>query len=181
MKLRHPFEWLDITLQPRAFGLFFVLTIAAMLALQGINEPLKTAVAPAGIISFEFAGTLAVAQQMIESWGAVGRIHAGLSLGFDYLFLVLYPFAIGLGCVIVARAGFLSTLGILLAWGPWVAAVLDAIENYALIQLLLGAQDPALPLIAFWSAAPKFGLVALSVLYVLLGAFVVLFVKRRVA
>lgn len=170
MKIRHPFEWLAESDQPRAFGLLFILTLAVMLALQMSGEPLKTAAAPAGILSYEFAGTVPVAQKMIESWGATGRIYAGLNLGFDYLFLVLYPLAIGLGCVIAARGGFLSTLGILLVWGQLLAGVLDAIENYALIQLLLGAREAALPIIAQWCATPKFLLVGLGIAYILIGA-----------
>lgn len=170
MKIRHPFEWLSVSYQLRAFGLLVILTLAVMFALHVSGEPLKTAAAPAGIISYEFAGTLPVAQAMIESWGVTARISAGLNLGFDYLFLALYPLAIGLGCVIVARGGFLSTPGILLAWGQLLAGLLDAIENYALIQLLLGARDPGLPIIALWCATPKFLIVGVGIAYVLIGA-----------
>ena len=178
MKIRHPFEWLSDSYQSRAFGLLFVLTIAVMLTLQISGGTLKTDAAPAGIVSYEFAGSLPVAQKIIESWGATGRVYAGLNLGFDYLFLVIYPLAIGLGCVIVARAGFLSTLGILLAWEQLLAGILDAIENYALIQLLLGAREASLPIIAQWCATLKFAIVGLGLAYFLIGGAVKLVSKK---
>ena len=175
MKLRHPFEWLPVAEQPRAFVVLFIVTIALMLAEQITGAPLKTDAAPSGIVSFELAGTLARAQKMVESWGPVGRIYAGLNLGLDFLFLVAYPLCIGLGCVMVARAfsarlAFLSPVGVVLAWGQLLAGLLDSIENCALIQLLLGSQNASLPVVAQWCAIPKFLIVGLGILYVLLGA-----------
>jgi hypothetical protein len=67
-----------------------------MASLQVTGAPLKTAASPNGIISFEFAGEIAVAQRMVDSWGATGRIYAALNLGLDYLFLAVYACAIGI-------------------------------------------------------------------------------------
>ena len=183
MKLRHPFEWLPMVEQTRAFVLLFVLTIVVMFVLQVLGGPLITDAAPSGIVSFELAGTLARAQRMVESWGPVGRIYAGLNLGLDFLFLVAYPLCIGLGCVMVARAfsarlAFLSPVGVVLAWGQWLAGLLDAIENCALIQLLLGSQNASLPVVAQGCAIPKFLIVGLGILYVLLGALAVRVVRH---
>jgi urease beta subunit len=62
-----------------------------MVGLQVTGAPLRTDVSPHGIISFEFAGELDLAQRMVESWGSTGRIYAGLNLGLDYLFLAVNP------------------------------------------------------------------------------------------
>jgi len=184
MKLSHPFEWLPIARQTRAFIVLFALTMIVMVVLQILGGPLKTDVAPIGIVSFELAGTLPLAQTMVESWGELGRIFAGLNLGLDFLFIVLYANCIGLGCVIVARnlslrGVFLAATGIVPAWALWFAALLDCIENFALINLLLGSRNPAFAVIARWCAIPKFLIVGLCILYVILGMLAIGIVKPK--
>jgi len=127
------------------------------------------------IVSFEFTGSLSNAREMLESWGPTGRVYAGLSLGTDYLFLVAYSIAISLGCVLASRgflqrSGFLSAVGVIFAWAIFGAALLDSVENYALIQVLLGAKQSLWPAVARICAIPKFLIVGLGLLYVLLGA-----------
>lgn len=175
MTLRHPFTWLAPHARGRAFAVLLVFTLGVMAALNALGAALFSEAAPQGIISFEFAGELSAARQIINAWGPGGQVAAGLSLGLDYLFLVLYAAAIGLGCVLVAegfaaRSTALARVGVVLAWGQLLAALLDAVENYALIRLLLGAGEALWPALARASALPKFALVALGLLYVLLGA-----------
>jgi len=162
--MTHPFAWMDRRGQRRAFAILAPLTVAVMLALDAIGRPLVTEVAPLGIVSFEFAGDVATATRMLEGWGEAGRVRAGLSLGLDYLFLVLYASAIGLGCLLVARA-----MGPALAWGQIGAALLDAVENFALIRLLLGSDNAVWPTLAWGCAAVKFALVGAGLAAVLLG------------
>jgi len=172
MKLEHPFEWLSIPAQKLSFIVLFVLTLVLMVGLQVLGGPLKTEAAPAGIVSFEFAGKLSVAQEMIESWGPRGQVYAGLNLGLDYLFLVAYASCIGLGCVLAARGLARQTLGALLAWGQLGAAFLDCVENYALIRVLLGSEREMWLVVARWCATPKFLIVAAGLLFVVIGAVV---------
>lgn len=54
MRLRHPFEWLTPSGQFRAFILFFILSILAMVGLQVTGAHLINQVSPSGILSFEF-------------------------------------------------------------------------------------------------------------------------------
>jgi hypothetical protein len=183
-ELHHPFEWLSEANQRRAFVVSTVLAIVVMVILQVLGRPLITEAAPAGIVSFELAGNILAAERMLESWGDAGRVYAGLSLGLDYLFLVAYPVAIGLGCVLVAhslsqRSRLLSMMGIILAWGQFGAALLDGLENYALIRVLLGSQHKLWPLLAQWWALLKFFIVALGLAYVLFGAVLVTVTKPR--
>lgn len=184
MELRHPFEWLSNSGQRCAFVLFLCLAILVMIGLQILGQPLVTEVAPAGIVSFELAGELSLAQRMVESWGDTGRVYAGLNLGVDYLFLVAYAVAIGLGCVLVAgslwqRIRFLSVVGVLLAWAQFGAGLLDALENYALIRVLLGSQREVWPVMARWCAVPKFLIVALGLVYVGVGTLIAVAVRAR--
>ena len=178
MRLRHPFEWLSKTEQKWTFVILLALTLLVMAGLQVIDRPLKTEAAPSGIVSFELAGEQAKAQEIIESWGPRGQVYAGLSLGLDYLFLMLYAISIGLGCVLVTqslakRDWILFPAGVFLAWGLIGAALLDSVENYALIRVLLGSEQELWPMIALWCAVPKFVIVALGLVYIIIGVVVV--------
>lgn len=171
MILRHPFEWLSPTAQKRALWLLLPLTWVVMIGLQRIGRGLITKEAPHGIISFEFAGNAATASAIVGSWVSLGaRFDAGLSLGLDYLYMPLYASSIALCCVLLCQgaAQFVQNAGAFLAWAQFVAAALDAVENYALIQVLQGAPSDFWPALARYSAIPKFVLVALGLAFVLL-------------
>jgi hypothetical protein len=184
MKIWPPFEWLSESGQKWAFVAWVVLTIVVMVSLQVLGGPLTTEAAPMGIISFELAGDISKSQSMVESWGQQGQVYAGLNLGLDYLFMVAYASAIGLGCVLVSRSwakkvAFVASVGAVLSWGQWLAALLDAVENYALIRLLLGSADKLWPVLAQWCAVPKFLLVGAGLVYIILGAILVMIVGRK--
>ncbi len=175
MKKNSPFDWIAVSVQKRVFFLVLGLTLMVGVSLLALGSPLKTSAAPSGILSYEFAGTLDLAREIVDSWGTKGRVFAGLNLGLDYLFLVSYTICIGLGCVLLARsvAGrsrFLHSIGMILAWGQVGAGLLDALENYALIRVLLGSARDYWPVVARWCAIPKFLLVALGLIFILLTA-----------
>jgi hypothetical protein len=144
-----------------------------MLILQIVAQPLQTPTAPRGIVSYEFAGTTDRVTAIFAGWDEQARVHAGFSLGFDYLFMPLYAMTIALGCLWAAerwRWRPVAGLGSLLAWGVWGAAVLDAVENLALWQLLTGPVADPWPALAWWCALIKFVLVGLGMVYILAGA-----------
>jgi hypothetical protein len=176
MAPQHPFNWLSTSEQKRAFVALLILTLVVMASMNVLGRPLNTKVAPLGIISFELAGDLSLAQSMVESWGPTGRVYAGLNLGLDYLFMVAYSSCISLGCVLVARS-FSPRVGLLLAWAQFGAALLDAVENYALIQVLLGSQQALWPAVARWCAIPKFLIVATGLVYIGVGAVLAVVTK----
>lgn len=123
MPAAHPFHFLSPRAKKRCFAVLFGLTAAVTVALQIVGAPLVIEDdAPGGILSFEFAGDVASAEVMIESWRERGAlVYAGLSLGLDYLFLILYPATLSLGCALVAerfsgRFSRLARAGVALAW-----------------------------------------------------------------
>ena len=68
-----------------------------------------------------------------------------------------------------------------LVWAQFVAMLLDATENYALIRVLLGltGSQPALwPMVARWCAIPKFIIVGAGLLYLIVGIAAMLVRKR---
>ena len=171
---KHPFEWIQPTARARVFSLSTVAAIIILVALQISGAPLKTEAAPAGIISYEFAGSIEAAQLIILSWQPEVSAWAGFNLGLDYLFLVAYALAISLGCILLSQK--LSLAGIrggsilvALAWGLILAAVLDAVENFALLQTLFGSQSSVWPVLAAWCAGPKFILVLLGLMGLAVG------------
>jgi hypothetical protein len=185
MKMKNPFDWIAVQAQTVVFAAVLILTLALGVSLQALGSPLRTAEAPSGIVAFEFAGTLQKAEAIVASWGQAGKTFAGLNLGLDYLFLFSYAICIGLGCVLISRAlssrfRVLSSLGLVLAWAQIGAGLLDSLENYALIRVLLGTKLAYWPEVAHWCAIPKFLIIAAGILYVVLGAGLH-FVGKRMA
>lgn len=182
MRLRYPFAWLSPTGRKRALAGLVPFTAVVIAGLAASGAPLARA--GAGILAFEFAGDLSAAQCIVERWEQNGLLaHAGLNLGLDYVFLVAYAGAIGLGCELVGRrlsgrAGIAGTLGAALAWAQSAAALLDGVENYALIRVLLGSGRPLWPVVARWCAIPKFAIVGAGLLYAIVGAVVIAAPKR---
>lgn len=86
----HPYEWLTSKNQKRMFVALLILTLLVMGGLKFLDSHLITEAAPAGIVSFEFAGDIDTAKRILTSWGSQGKVYAGLSLGFDFLFLFSY-------------------------------------------------------------------------------------------
>ncbi|CAN5538821.1 hypothetical protein BH10PLA2_BH10PLA2_06300 [soil metagenome] len=172
--MHHPLQTTLAGNQRWLFWPLLCLTFIVMAVLNWIDLPLKTAAAPHGIVSFELAGDAANARTMLDSWDSPARIAAGFSLGFDYLFLCCYSTSIAFGCVWAAtklhtRFAWVVTCGLALAWGQWLAAIFDAVENYALLQQLFHGPDATWTVLAWWCAVLKFVLVILGLGYFLLG------------
>ena len=159
------------------------LTIVLTIALQAVDAPLKTPAAPQGIVSYELAGSTAAAQNILDSWDAGARTHAGFSLGLDYLYMPVYALTIGLACAWAARVSggrrrWLGSLGRVLAFGLGLAALLDAIENYALTTMLFSAAADPWPSVALWCATGKFALIIAGLVYIAIGLIFWLMTRR---
>lgn len=162
------------TKQGFLLGLMFILTLTMMVIMNTIGAPLINETAPLGIISYEFAGDVPTAQAIIDSWDSDARMSASLSLGLDYLFLVVYSTTIGLGCLwagnLIRQIKWpLGGLSVLLAWLLWLAGIADAVENFALIQMLFDSVVPPLPEVAMICAGVKFGLIFVGLVYLIYG------------
>lgn len=154
-----------------AAGLIAIVLLAIMVRL---DRPLRTTMAPQGIVSFELAGSREAVTRILASWGPEGHRNATLSLRLDYVFLIAYAAVISILCTIVANAWAadrprLWCTGMLLAGGQWLAALLDAAENLLLQNILAGATAASLPQMARWCALTKFALIACGWLYILLA------------
>lgn len=158
------------------FGVALVFSLLIFSVFRVIDVPLQTSAAPRGIISFELAGTGARAQAMLDSWDARARLYAALGLGLDYLFMVSYAATIGLaaawaGRQLGAHRRWPIALGLALGWGLALAALLDAVENFALtVMLLAGTAAAPWPVVSAVCATVKFGLVILGLIFAFAGA-----------
>jgi len=170
-----PFAFISTERRKLVFWLLFASMLLVGLVLSIIGAPLATDMAPAGIISYELAGDITTAQNILDSWDEHARLTAALVQGIDFLFIPVYVATIGVGCgwaayMIQRKRWPLSSLGTILAWAIIVAGIFDIIENIALIKMLLGHINTPLPQIAFWCAAAKFVLIILGLSYIAYGA-----------
>jgi hypothetical protein len=86
----HPFSSLASATIKGIFWPMFFMTILLMVVLNVVGIPLTTKAAPYGIISYELAGKVPRAAQILSSWDYDAQIHAAFSLGLDYVFLLAY-------------------------------------------------------------------------------------------
>jgi hypothetical protein len=174
-----PFAFLSPERRRNYFWFFLVITILVMLGLNLTGAPMTTEAAPYGIVSVELAGSVSAAEKILESWDAVARERCAFNLGLDYLFMPVYATTISLGCAMASgalqRSNWpLGKFGASLGWLQFLAALLDAIENYALVAILFGGIASPWPQIAAWCAIPKFILIFMGIVYAIYGASVVL-------
>ena len=153
---------------------FLALTLLLMWTLSMVGSPLITGTAPRGIVSYELAGSVERANEVLNSWDEDARKHAAFSLGLDFLYIVAYATTISVACawageVLKERGWPLAGLGWPLTWGAWGAGLLDAVENIGLTSMLLGSVLAPWPTIAFWCATFKFALIAIGLLYAAYG------------
>src|SRR5712692_2496212 len=181
-----PFSWINEQAKVRVFVVLFSFTVALSVAGSWINRSLngKTTARCDGIVGFELAGSRERADKIVACWSDDARKDAFLGLGFDYLFLFVYPLTISLACHLAARrderfARRTWIVGAILSWLVLAAAPLDATENYALIRVLKSSSGDFWPALARWCAIPKFGLIIIGTLYVML--WLVLELVRRTA
>jgi hypothetical protein len=169
--MHHFLETIPAKRRIRLFWFFLFLVILLMVVFNWLGVPLATAAAPNGMISYELAGTPAKSQSILDSWNAHAQLLAAFSLGLDYLFMLVYASALALACLwaggSLAEHGWpLANISRWLAWGAYLAAALDAVENVALVQQLLAGAGELPARLAQICAALKFGLIFIGLVYV---------------
>jgi hypothetical protein len=167
----HPLAFIPRHLRKPIFIVLLIWTLILTAVSQVINSPLKNPAVPASIVSFEFARTLTNARAIISTWSPRAQLAAAFGLGFDYFFIPAYAFTISLACLLASgrQKGRFASAGMWLGWGLFLAALLDAIENIGLWNLLLGNYNSIWPQVSFMCASLKFALILLGIVYALIG------------
>ena len=169
--MRHPFDFTPSSARKPLFFSSLFLTLILFAVFRALDTPLRTAAAPNGIVSFELAGDIKPAAEMLASWDARAQLFAAFGLGLDYLFMPAYALALSFGILLAAgrHAGWFAKLGAPLGWLALVAAVFDAVENFALWQFLLGDFQALWPRLAAVCATIKFTFLLAGLAYALIG------------
>ncbi|HEY0917493.1 MAG TPA: hypothetical protein VGE22_21605 [Solimonas sp.] len=162
------------------FCLGLTLALTAVLGLLDLG--LRNTVSPQGIVSFEFCGYAGNCEAILAAWGERGRALAMLVQGLDYLYLFAYS---GFGCtalLLLARRvpPVLQRFTAGLGWFALLAGAADAIENLALIRLLMGDTALETARLAGHFASAKFAIVGLSLAW-MLACWLCFVVVRRPA
>lgn len=129
-----------------------------------------------GVIHLELAWNQPEAQKILKIWDAQGvRDKFRDAIYWDFGFILVYPLALGLACIMVARSFPISALRgegfvAILNYALLVAGVLDCIENVCMLQVLKGSAAAHWPFIASLCASIKFILIAGGLMYWLTGA-----------
>jgi hypothetical protein len=189
--MQHPLEFIPDGSRPRIFFTLLVLTLILFGVFRVLDTPLRTPAAPNGIVSFELARTVSQANAITSEWkrsslvlsAVAGQANpdivnlpyafAAFGLGLDYLFMPVYAFTLAFGTLLAAgrHGGWLRSLGAVAGYGAFGAPIFDAVENYALFQVLLGRVFSPYPEIAFYCASVKFGLLIFGLVYALAAWF----------
>jgi hypothetical protein len=155
---------------------FFItlLMVITIIVMRYFDAPLKNEVSKHGIISFELAKDLIVSKEILNSWNVHAKISASMSMGFDFLFLLIYKINNQYG-----KNFIFYKFGKLLMLSIFFAALFDVVENIALIKLLLGDLKQYWSTIAYYFAFVKFTIVAVCIVYILLSWFGLLIKKLK--
>ena len=128
------------------------------------------------IVSFEFAGSVQRANEILAAWRAAGveQMAKYIQLA-DIVYPVVYSAALA-GCAIAAghalrRAGAdrMARVAPTIAWVAFAAAVFDYVENIGLAIALWHRPIAPWPLVSSIAAALKFFCIAVTILYALCG------------
>ncbi|QHI37964.1 hypothetical protein IMCC3317_33470 [Kordia antarctica] len=176
-----PFKKLSNASEKRLLLIAFLIFLLAASCMIHFDTLLKNDVAPLGIISFELASTLDCSTKILNSWQATeGAMNsAAWSLWFDYIFMFAYGFLL---CLIIHRTARIVwkqpenlgyRLGIVLLRMVIFAVFLDAVENFALLQLFYGDLQSHWSTLAFATATIKFINIIFGILYVIVSLIIV--------
>lgn len=169
--MKHPLEFIPQSSRKLLFYFFLAMTLVIFAIFRVLDQPLRTAAAPNGIVSFELARTVAASRSMVDSWDVNARLFAAFGLGLDYLFMPVYALALSLGLLLAIgeRKNWYTAFAAWMGWGAFAATLFDATENYALWHILSGGAISPYPAIAAWCATFKFTLLIVGLVAALSG------------
>lgn len=185
--MKHPLQSVPTEYRKRFFFIFLTLALVLLAVFGVLDVPLQTEAAPKGIVSLELAGTPQTARAITDSWKQVSLllsatadrpnpdivnvpyIFAAFGLGLDYLFMPVYALALAFGSLLASQkhTGWMHSLSVMAGYGAFAAVLFDAVENYALFQVLLGRVDSDFPAIAALCATIKFSSIGFGILVAL--------------
>jgi len=165
----------------RLFWIILALFIPTFIGMMILDEFLKTPSTEFGIVSFEFCWITESCQSALDNWEHSGQLFAMLSLGLDYLFLILYPGLIAVGIILLRSklSGYLVKINDVVVASCVLISLSDAIENYALIQIILSGYNDSYGMVATIFASIKFVLLGIALIWLLFMLIRHFFVNKK--
>ncbi len=177
-----PFSKLKKSQEKKLTIWLIFLLILCIAILKYFDSFLINDVCTGGIISFELAETLETAQAYLNSWDVTAKTAAGMSMGLDFLFPIIYTSFIGLLIHKLNVRNWKNTpyfkVGNILIWSLFFAGICDYVENFGLIKLLLGSIEQFWVSLAYYFASVKFMIILVGIFYILVN-FVIFLMKKR--
>jgi hypothetical protein len=158
-----------------------VATVSLMLPMGTINTTLTSVDPGYDIIDFEVAFTKEKAGDILKTWSDLEE-EALKSLYIDFAYLVSYAVFLSSLTLLVTRAlgGTLQKVGKFTARLPWVAAILDTLENICLIHVIKSAViSQSVVVLAGSCAVVKFVLVGIVAVVIVAAGVYVLIVRLK--
>jgi hypothetical protein len=153
----------------------FVTTLGLMYSMSSLNKALVSSELHYDIIDFELAFTEEKAETILETWGPDLEREALKSLYIDFAYLVSYALFLSSLTLLIARGNtHLQKTGVIIARMPWVAAVLDAMENICLIHVITSSVSGTSVFCAGVCAVIKFGLIGIVITFIIVSGGYVL-------
>jgi len=179
--LASPYKELSKKIEGKFTITLLISVLILISAMRYFDAPLKNNICTSGIITFELAKDIETSTAILNSWNNIDKASAGMSMGLDFLFLIVYALFITLLIHKLNERLWKDSkiyfIGNILIWSVFLAAFFDIIENIALINLLLGDLLQKWSSIAYYFAITKFTLLVLGILFILIN-FIILLVKK---
>lgn len=153
----------------------FVCFIITALLTQLVESTVKQATSY-GILNLEFAWNASTATTILAAWGSTYIPHEILGIYIDFTFIPSYATFMAALTLLLARrfSGHPQELGFILVIAPFIAGILDVVENMHLL-IMMGSPTAiidTIPLIASLCATIKFALIIIVILYFFIGLLI---------
>lgn len=168
----HPFLGLSNETLGWIFAICAVAAILLYFRIETTGRRLRGSHSPLGIVSLSLSHSLDESREILKGWDTEGRDAARRLLLLDLWFAPLFATAMAVLGIFAAHwfqgqnQTTLAQIAVILAWGQWMAGLLDYAENLSLLRILHAF--PLIPesLVGFvgWFARCKFVLVLLAIL-----------------
>jgi hypothetical protein len=149
---------------------FLTGTVVLLILLRVQGSSLVNEQAPAGIVSFELAGSRTKAEAISSAWESEGRTKTALgNIRLDYLFIPFYSLFLYMSCGTLATGSSSRSRrpGVWIAFGSLLAGMLDVFENLVMSAQIKGGISNAGVLATYLLASAKFVLVGAAFIYIL--------------
>jgi len=184
MKGQHPYWGISKDKQRMWFKISSTATVFMIFVFMSVFKELKTPETPLGIIDLQFAGNLTNALKILGIWTVDKYPLVMFNLGIDYLFAILYPLSISLGCALIVnlyeeRSKIIFAIGVIISWSQFFAGGFDLIENSLLSAVVLGIHDNSFVAAATVFALAKYSIVIIGLLYFFILTFAYPFLGKN--